>query len=103
MMPRPSGGGNGPVFSLTPWMIDMTRSPREPSTLSVALPSSTRTAVDSGFRVIRDEVDTTLTAIRILLERRSLATEFPDGGRLPEIPSPRQVIYLNKLAGPSWP
>jgi hypothetical protein len=44
MMPRPSGGGKGPVFSLTPWMIDMTRSPREPSTLSVALPSSTRTA-----------------------------------------------------------
>jgi len=27
MMPRPSGGGKGPVFSLTPWMIDMTRSP----------------------------------------------------------------------------
>ena len=27
MMPRPSGGGKGPVFSLSPWMIDMTRSP----------------------------------------------------------------------------
>jgi len=44
MMPRPSGGGKGPVFSLTPGMIDMTKSPREPSSISVAPPSSTRTA-----------------------------------------------------------
>jgi hypothetical protein len=44
MMPRPSGGGKGPVLASTPWMIDMTRSPREPSTSFVALPSSTRTA-----------------------------------------------------------
>ena len=44
MMPRVSGRGKGQPLPLTPSMIDMTSSPREPSTLSVAPPSSTRSA-----------------------------------------------------------
>lgn len=50
---------------------------------------------------IRIEVDEAALALKILESGQPLAASFPDGRPAPPILSPRQVMYLASLGGPS--
>lgn len=63
-----------------------------------------RRLIDEVLRAasaIRVEVDEAVLALRILDSGQPLAEVFPDGRPAPPVPSPRQVMYLANLAGPT--
>lgn len=57
-----------------------------------------RDAASEGSAAIRLEIAEAIEAAWFLVGGHALASQFPDGAPAPELPSPRQVFYLVKLA-----